>query len=177
MSAFDQENDLPSVVGKEEDVLSEEEDEGVEEDEKNFDEWVEDDDLEPVKSLFCNKMMPSIQALVEHDREIFGFDLQRVVADVCTDDISFIKLVNYIRNFAQQQEESPTAWMSKLKELVLSKEFLADDNNMKPVLSDDPLLYLYEDIFTTIVVQEEDEPLPAIKSIEELNSVVYSANP
>lgn len=149
--------------------LSEEEDE-----DKDFDEWVEDDDSQPVKSLFSNQNLPSIQALIEHDREKFGFDLQQVVGQYCTDDISFIKLVNFLRSVVQTMSTADTATIiAKIEEDLQKREFLEGDTYMRPILSDDPLLYQYEDFFTNIVVEDDTtQTMPVIKSIEELNEII-----
>ena len=175
MSGFAQEEIAAQFAAAkvEEDDHSQSEDE-AEEDDKNFDEWVEDDDSEPVKSLFSQQVLPSIQALIEHDREQFGFDLPQVVSQCCTDDISFIKLVNFLRSTVQSMSTAETTVIiTKIEEDLIKREFFEGDDFMRPVLSDDPLLYLYEDIFTNIVIGEDDATpaMPAIKSIEELNEI------
>jgi hypothetical protein len=142
-----------------------------EEEDKNFDEWVEDDDSEPVKSLFSEQQLPSIQALIEHDRERFGFDLQQVVSSHCTDDISYIKLINFLRTTVQAMSNADTtAIIAKLDEEISKHTFLEGDVYMRPVLPEDPLLYLYEDFFTGIAIGEDDAPeVAALKSIQEVN--------
>lgn len=179
MSAFTQEEieaqiAAAKVAEKYGDASSHSDLEEEEDEDKNFDEWVEDDDAEPVKSLFSAKSLPSIQALIEHDKEIHGFDLQQVVGQYCTDDISFIKLINFIRStvVAMSSADVPSI-IAKVEEGLTQRLVLEEDVYMRPVLSDDPLLYLYEDFFANIAVADEDETaaMPVIKSIEELSQI------
>jgi hypothetical protein len=125
----------------------------IEDDEKNFDDWIEDDEATQVKSLFSDCYFSSIDELIAHEKENFGFDLQAVVRDVCRDDLSFIKLVNFIRRSVKEA----TLSAQDIIKLVNTKEFLEDDRNMIPSLEEDPLLYLFADYFENLAAESEDE--------------------
>jgi protein arginine N-methyltransferase 3 len=127
---------------------SDEEDNSVEQEDKEFNEWVEDEEEAiRVKSLFSDTQLGSIESLIEHDKQKFQFDLKQVVEDVCTDDLSFIRLINFIRSSVNEISEVSAAQVSEITETIYSKVFLNEDRFMRPAQENDPLLYLYEDIF------------------------------
>lgn len=135
-------------------VCSDDEEDNKEKD--NFNGWVEEDELIEVKSLFSDKILPSIVDLVEFDKETFGFDLRRIVTTaIVQDDIAFIKLVNFIRATVKSWTYVNRENIEMLEQQIESKVFLEDDQNMIPQLENDPLLYLYEEAFSSLVVDEE----------------------
>jgi hypothetical protein len=137
----------------------------IEDDEKNFDDWIEDDEATQVKSLFSDSFFSSIDELIAHEKENFDFDFQAVVRDVCKDDMSFIKLVNYIRRSVKEANQS----FQDIITLVNTKEFLGDDRNMIPILEEDPLLYLYADYFEDLAAESEDNELEAGSDDEKID--------
>jgi type I protein arginine methyltransferase len=161
--------ELTSAI-EEVNLEKQQEDEDDASDKEDFSGWVDDEeDNGRVKSLFGNTLLDSVEKLVEHDKKVFHFDLMQMVKEVCTDDFSFIKLINFIRSFSSslplQQLDIPM-----LEELIRSKAFLEDETYLKPVLEDDPLLFLYEELFQlegtedTLPVKETvDEELPTVK--------------
>lgn len=124
--------------------------------EKDLDDWVEDaDDDVQIKSLFNHDHLASVDLLVTHDLDLFKFDLKSTVSEHCTDDISVIKLINFIRSaVATQAVDGVTQeFVSLLIQRIEGKEFLQNDDYMMPVLEDDPLLYLYEETLLTVPVE------------------------
>eukprot|EP01039_Chlorochromonas_danica_P006680 gene6680-7385_t len=156
---------------------SKEEVEGLEEVE-HFEDWSEGEE-EHFVSLFDGLAFASVQALVDHDRDAHGFDLSQAVKELCDDEISFIKLVNFVRRRVRDSPEGLQA--DALWEDLRQKGFLSDDQNMIPVLQDDALLYLFEEAFVFEKEEQEEEIAPrrpqqsedeaiaaALKSIEEM---------
>ncbi|KAJ1407445.1 hypothetical protein B484DRAFT_456564 [Ochromonadaceae sp. CCMP2298] len=142
---------------KREDVVEEEEaprklSEQEQEDrdiELDLDDWVEEEDA--VKSLFNDDLLPTVEDILSHDIGLFNFDLKQMVEETCTDDIGVIKLINFIRRSVASAEEGAisVSFAEGLAVEIKTREFLNGDENLKPVLADDPLLYLYEGtIFT-----------------------------
>jgi hypothetical protein len=125
--------------------------------ELDLDDWVEEEDA--VKSLFNDDLLPIMEDLLSHDIGLFNFDLKQMVEETCTDDIGVIKLINFIRRSVASAEEGTVSvrFAEGLAVEIKTKEFLNGDENLKPVLADDPLLYLYEGtIFTAADADAED---------------------
>lgn len=147
----DEEN-RQQVVSAEEPV-DDRSDEGDESDKDDFRDWqAEDgeDEEEAVKSLFCSQKLSSLAELVEHDKKIFGFDLQAVVKDVCQDDFSYIKLINFIRSSVKEKEAEASSkedLVASVTRLIESKVFLDGETYLKPVIESDPLLFLFDELF------------------------------
>ena len=135
--------------------------------EASFDDWSEDEEIE-VKSLFSDTFLSSIESLVEHDKKNFNFDLGEVVVRFKLDEIAIIMLVNYIRSTALAPSTSSssasssssssaanmdTAYFSKLHEDINAKLFI-NEEYMKPVVKNDPLLYLLSEYLD---LEEEDD--------------------
>ena len=115
--------------------------------EQDLEDWVEDDETIQIKSLFNDDMLSSVEQLVSHDLELYEFDLKKIVADHCSDDLSVIKLINFIRARAAVTAITTidSGFIIDVKSCIERKEFLEGDVYMKPVIEDDPLLYLYEE--------------------------------
>lgn len=122
--------------------------------ENDLDDWIDDeeDDKLLIKSLFDNSQFPTVESLLHYDSEVYKFDLRQIIHDQFHDDISIIKLINFIRFKVSSVEIGSISdvFIAEIIRLVGTKEFLSDDIYMKPVLEDDPLLYLYEDNLITM---------------------------
>lgn len=136
---------------REHDLDPEEEEE--ESDKEDFRDWQADEDEDAddtfVTSLFCSSRLPSITALVEHDKQTFHFDLGEIVKQYCTDDFSYIKLINFIRSVVQDKTEDSSIEdaIVYLSEQLVTKQFLEGEQYLKPVLENDALLFSYDDLF------------------------------
>jgi len=115
-----------------------------------FEEW-EDDNSESYefKSLFSDNVYDCLESLVSYDKEFFGFDLVSIVkSHVGYDDIKLIMVVNFIRKNVSDAFNSGVVvdknFASNIESEIKHSLFI-DDSNMKPVLSDDPLLFLLKD--------------------------------
>lgn len=143
----------------ENDIIHKENDEDdmSDEEDQEFNEWVEEDeDVILVFSFFeKNKTFSSIESLMEDHKVHFNFDLKQIVKDICSDVMDYIKLINFIRSRAK--ELSTADDVSSIANDIYSKQFLKNDQYMIPVLQDDPLLCLYEDIFSELGEDDEDD--------------------
>lgn len=143
MASFESGKNVPTV---EEDEIV---DDNEIEPEKEFSEWIEDDEddeSELVQSLFCETKLRNIEQLIEFDSATFGFDLYYVVKTHCTDDFSYIKLINFIRSFPFDPS-SKEASITSLMEAVATSKFLEGEQYLLPILEDDALLFKFEEIF------------------------------
>jgi hypothetical protein len=122
--------------------------------ENDLEDWIDDeeDDKLLIKSLFDDSHFPSVESLLHYDSEVYKFDLRQIIHDQFHDDISIIKLINFIRFKVLSLEKSSISdvFIAEIIRSVGTNEFLSDDTYMKPVLEDDPLLYLYEDNLITM---------------------------
>ena len=135
-----------------------EEDIELEEIEKDLEDWVDEDDQILFKSLFDDTYFSSVDLLIAYDMDVYNFNLKQVVAEYAIDDISIIKLINFIRfkTLSNTNELITNTFIEDLYNMLVNKTFLDGDLYMKPTLDNDPLLYMYEDCLLTI---EEDEDL------------------
>jgi len=115
---------------------------------ENYNDWDSDGDVSdsPVRSLFCDILLPSVQAQLEYDKQTFGFDLKGIITDMnLHDDLLLIMLVNYIRTVVKNTTVADSTGqvdITALSDSIRNKTFMTDsDTYMKPVLDDDPLLY------------------------------------
>jgi type I protein arginine methyltransferase len=140
-------------------VTDAEEDLELEQAEKDLSDW-DDDEETTIKSLFNNDTLSSVDELISHDVALFNFDIKSVVAaNGFSDDFSIIKMINFIRTRvnALNGESCPDAtFIESLKLDIASRSFLENDEYMKPVIEDDPLLFLYENEILQSAVDEED---------------------
>jgi SAM-dependent methyltransferase len=118
-----------------------------------YDDWndPESEDTQ-CRSLFdtTNEVkLDSPAALLEHDLREYGFDVRSICGVVGTNDITLIKLVNFVRGRVVQATRDgiavdPTFAAALQSELCNSSggNVLGNDNLMIPVDREDPLLYL-----------------------------------
>ncbi|KAL9103856.1 MAG: hypothetical protein Q9163_001134 [Psora crenata] len=117
----------------EEDILNQEDEEG----------W---DDVEPdlerleFQCLFDNNLFADVASMLQHCRETHNFDLGKLYKDLRLEYIEMIKLVNYIRSQTLAGMRPPD---------ISTKSVFEDDQYLKPVLEDDPLLYSLEDALSS----------------------------
>jgi hypothetical protein len=128
--------------------------EDVDQNDKEFNDWVEDDEDKEdmgVYGFFSRTKFTSIPEMIEFEKKMFQFDLVRTVEASCSNSYEFIKFVNFIRSYLQENPsvQSPESLLS----VISAKEFL-DDKFLKPVLEHDSLLFLYEEYFQ---FPEEDD--------------------
>mmetsp|Transcript_27994 Transcript_27994/g.47029 ORF Transcript_27994/g.47029 Transcript_27994/m.47029 type:complete len:185 (-) Transcript_27994:89-643(-) len=123
--------------------------------EHDLDDWEEEE--EPIKSLFNNDMLPTVEDLVQHDLLMFKFDLKHQVSCHCKDDLDVIRLINYIRAKAELASSTGTgatgiteAFICTLVDEIEKRSFAVDETYLKPMIEGDPLLYSYEDTLFTV---------------------------
>lgn len=134
--------------------------------ENTFEDWAEQEEAEKVQSLFSATIFDSVQDLIAHDLEVFGFDLKEAVRNVESDVQSVIMLVNFIRSKVLATDASciDSEFINRLKTDLSGKQYLEDSNNMVPVLPEDPLLYLLNEVLAgseDLDNCDEDEYQPA----------------
>jgi 2-polyprenyl-3-methyl-5-hydroxy-6-metoxy-1,4-benzoquinol methylase len=130
----------------------------VEDEDGNFSDWESDNEEElPVKSLFSDVILPTIEILFEHDLNNHNFDLRTMANTMGNDDVSLIKLINFIRYQVNKQNGNiTTQFIEELQNEILSKEFLNNDLYMKVVLQEDPLLFSLREAMGVEFEDDED---------------------
>lgn len=109
-----------------------------------YDDWNEEDYV-TIKSFFSEIYFPSIQAVLNHDRENFNFDFVKILIEIeCSDELQLIMIVNYIRKEYDERIKISTADSVFVEALICSihKKLFLDEANMKPFIADDPMLFL-----------------------------------
>lgn len=151
--SVDENRIVNKAVDREEEVGDQEE---TDENDRNFDDWVEEQDEEVhIKSLFNEDVLASVELLVSHDFDLFNFDLKLIVSENCSDDASVIMLINFIRSKVAKIPSVNQDFITDLLQQIESKVYLQNEEYMKPVIEDDPLLYLYED--SLIIMESETD--------------------
>ena len=124
-----------------------------ESDDDNFDDWSDQDDVS-CRSLFDTSggmVFDSPKACLAHDMREFSFDVREICSTVGRDDITLIKLVNFVRGRVVEAQAdnipvTPDFGAALQDELIVShSSLLRDDTLMLPVDREDPLLYLLSD--------------------------------
>ena len=151
---FISEEELKSIKDEELIATAPQEDVDIEI-EQDLDDWIEEEETIAIKSLFNYDLLSSVELLLTHDMELFNFDLKQLVSEHCGgDDISVIRLINFIRSSAASQSiDNNDQFISDLILKIEQKAFLQGEDYMKPIIEDDPLLYLYEG---TLIAEEAD---------------------
>ncbi|GAA5922674.1 hypothetical protein JCM1841_001099 [Sporobolomyces salmonicolor] len=98
--------------------------------EETWDDWTEES--QQAHSLFDDLDFPNAQLALQHDKDTHGVDLALLASTL--DFFERIRLINWIR----ATKPDPAS----LKRLDRNATFLEDDQFLKPVLEDDPLLQL-----------------------------------
>ncbi|WVQ66117.1 uncharacterized protein L199_004295 [Kwoniella botswanensis] len=101
------------------------------------------------KSLFDETVLPTPEAALEHDANIWDFRLNETCQRLGLDMFGRIRLINLIRNAGLTKDQ--------IDALSPTDQLFKDDNLLKPVIPDDPLLqYDPDDCWS----DDEDLPQP-----------------
>ena len=129
------------------------------ESDEDFEDWEEEEEEDViVKSLFSEATQTSIQQFLQYDKENFDFDLQEIISANKYDDIRLIMLVNMIRRRVRDfAGEVDGEFIENLKTEISEGGFFDDESNMRPVLHEDPVLFLLRDTLVKNGVMEDDD--------------------
>ncbi|KAF8194371.1 arginine N-methyltransferase 3 [Mycena galopus ATCC 62051] len=119
------------------------------EEEETWDDWVSDSmQQRPCRSLFEDKVLPSMEAAVAYDKETHGFDLDVLRVRLSLDTYQRIRLINFIR------KTHPTPAI--VGALDGTEALFSSDEYLLPALEDDPLLQIQSDDWSDSDVDETD---------------------
>lgn len=142
--------------------------EDSDQDEDGWEEMEQEQEMK-CKCLFSDTYLPSITQCLTHMNTQYKFNLPAFVKQYNLDQIQYIKLINYVRKQNPTSEE-----LLQLKVLVWN-----GDENMKPVLDEDPLLMCDVEDFGCIDVSDTEDKIDSKGTdssknvmIEELQEVV-----
>jgi protein arginine N-methyltransferase 3 len=116
----------------------------------NCDDWNDEEDVD-CRCPFCDEILRSVPDTFLHCSQIHSFDFGYIKKHMQLDFYGCMRLVNFVRNSKPTQQEvlSETSWN-------------VGDENLVPVLPDDPLLYAFEDDES----EEESEVLTTGRDFE-----------
>ena len=123
--------------------------EHVDDEHETFEDWVEDDDAEHIKSLFSTTILSSVENMLQHDLKSFGFDLREIVGSFCQEYQDVILLINFVRSSVKAMEATggnvDAVFAQSLVIHIQEGKFKDESLYMAPVQEDDALLYLLQD--------------------------------
>ncbi|GAA5801384.1 S-adenosyl-L-methionine-dependent methyltransferase [Helicostylum pulchrum] len=126
-----------------------------------WDDWSNDEEEEESQCLFCPQTFTKCLETFQHIKEQHGFDFQAVKRDLRLDFYKCIRMINYIRKQVQINPDLATA---KEFKLTGSEPFWTQDEYLQPVLTDDALLFAFEEL-------EDLEDQPTTKPFAPLPTV------
>ncbi|KAI9101247.1 S-adenosyl-L-methionine-dependent methyltransferase [Phlyctochytrium arcticum] len=125
-SIGDAERDLHSEFGDENDT--------------RWDDWEEEES--EAQCPFCPLTVSPPVAAFEHCRSEHAFDFKQIRSALGLDFYGSIRLINHVRN---QAKADPSFTAETLLSQGRKADWIKDDALLQPVLSDDALLYAFED--------------------------------
>lgn len=138
-------------------------------DEDAWEEIEKEEEEEKCKCLFSDTFLPSISQCLAHMKTQYNFDLSAFVKQHNLDQIQYIKMINYVR------KKNPAADVF----LQMKPSDWSEDENMKPILDQDPLLMCDVEDFGCVDISETTDNMetkcsnsPKMAQIEELQEVV-----
>ncbi|KAG9291158.1 hypothetical protein G9A89_013030 [Geosiphon pyriformis] len=107
---------------------------------ERWDDWEEEEAQTNLKCLFCSDLFSTPNNAFKHCKEEHGFDFRGIKANFNLDFYQCIRLLNYIRYQGFHNPQLVTT------PYIISgtETFLNDDEYLKPVIDDDPLLYAFD---------------------------------
>ncbi|CAG8492335.1 10529_t:CDS:2 [Paraglomus occultum] len=130
---------------------------------ERWDDWEEECIHSDLKCLFCENLYSSANDLFVHCTNEHGFDFIKTRAELKLDFYQCIRLINYIRQQVLDNHKLANCRSFSISE---STTFLDNDKYLKPILDDDPLLYVFEstenDDFS-----DDDDPNENINTIND----------
>ncbi|KXN70544.1 S-adenosyl-L-methionine-dependent methyltransferase [Conidiobolus coronatus NRRL 28638] len=118
---------------------------------ENFSDWndSENEYSKDMKCLFCTEQYDSSSDLFLHCRQTHKFDFIELKLKLKLDFYHSVRLLNYIR---KKVDENDLDSIFKVK-FTGKEPLFTDDELLVPYLSEDPLLYAFEDIFEGAISQ------------------------
>ncbi|KAM9409590.1 protein arginine N-methyltransferase 3 isoform 2-T2 [Pholidichthys leucotaenia] len=98
--------------------------------EEEEEQWTEDSP--PVSCLFCHRLLSSVALTVQHCTAEHHLNLVEIIRKHCLDDYGYIKMINFIRS-----TKCNPSCLTGLPDAPLPWD---DEDFLRPVLQDDPLL-------------------------------------
>lgn len=133
----------------------------VGEDDGNLSDWVSDgEENVTVKDLFSAKVFSSVDELISQTKATHNFDIADIVKSFgAEDEITIILLINFIRSSVSTCDggEINPLFIEKLKEDIMKKDFLHQEEYMCPFLQDDNLLFLLGETLLNFDENDENE--------------------
>uniref|UniRef100_A0A3B4UV50 Protein arginine N-methyltransferase 3 n=1 Tax=Seriola dumerili TaxID=41447 RepID=A0A3B4UV50_SERDU len=111
--------------------LSDGDDDDIEDDEEQW-QWLEEEDSQPVTCLFCDRLLNSVTATLQHCRAEHQVNLVDVIRKHSLDDYGYIKMINFVRS-----TKCDASCLTGLPDAPLPWE---SEDFLRPVQQDDPLL-------------------------------------
>ncbi|KAJ7776814.1 S-adenosyl-L-methionine-dependent methyltransferase [Mycena maculata] len=111
----------------------------------------------PCRSLFEEKVLPSVEEALAYDKGTHAFDLDAFCAQLALDTHGRLRLINFIR------KTNPTT--AAVTALTGAEEIFSSDEYLRPALEDDPLLQVQPDDWSDSDAEDVD-PAKRIIALE-----------
>lgn len=127
-------------------------------DDENFpdtlSDWEADESEEPVTiiDLFSDEISHSLSQYLEDCQKKHGVDLISLIRCIGGDEIACIMMVNFIRTLVRESSIEK----EEIIRLILTKEFLSNEQFMHPVIQNDELLFLLGEHINDFDPSKED---------------------
>ncbi|KIM43061.1 hypothetical protein M413DRAFT_443870 [Hebeloma cylindrosporum] len=140
-------------------------------DDQTWDDWVSDSNAQQqCKSLFCDQVLPSVEAALAYDKETYHFSLDEVCKRLSLDFHGRVRLINYIR----KHKLTPT----DVSVVQGAEEWLSSDEYLVPVIENDPLIQSSSDNWSDSDVEEDPsdaDPTRKIKALEKKLALAHQS--
>uniref|UniRef100_A0AAY4BHW7 type I protein arginine methyltransferase n=1 Tax=Denticeps clupeoides TaxID=299321 RepID=A0AAY4BHW7_9TELE len=120
--------------------------------------WMDENADVAVTCLFCDRLMNSVAVTLQHCQANHGVSIPDLVKRHRLGDYGYIKMINYIRSVKCSSDS--------LKHILDGACPWENDDYMKPVLPDDPLLQIEQ--LTDLLVRSQQAEERALRSEEAL---------
>eukprot|EP00455_Lapot_gusevi_P020800 TRINITY_DN21985_c0_g2_i1.p1 TRINITY_DN21985_c0_g2~~TRINITY_DN21985_c0_g2_i1.p1 ORF type:complete len:549 (-),score=172.14 TRINITY_DN21985_c0_g2_i1:43-1689(-) len=158
--------DLPPLVDADEDAPTEQPAARGDSDDEDFDDVVEEEASS--KCLFCLAVFPSSVSTFDHVKTEHNFDFNAYRREKGLDFYQCIRLLNFLRTL--DGKPNSEILPSLEQELSKSPSLWQNDDFLRPVLEEDPLLYSFddddEDVSPSPAAPEEETKTPAKTAAE-----------
>jgi SAM-dependent methyltransferase len=116
----------------------------------------ENDDQVTIIDLFSNDVYHNLDQYLLDCQQKHGIDLISLIRCIGGDEIACIMMVNFIRSLVRDSQDSPIT-KDEIIRLIITKEFLSNEQFMHPVIPNDELLFLLGESINDFDPSKEEE--------------------
>lgn len=122
---------------------------------EDLDDWESEDDVS-FRGIFTGDVFSSVEQCFTHHKTHFGVDLVQLLSKREEENIM---LVNYLRKATSKRDAWDVDSIGCLIQAIAASDHINEDN-LRPVLADDQLLFLINDYVFSLAAASDDDELP-----------------